>query len=185
MVVSRVLEVASAATLTWPVWAGTWPVWAGWAAGLAAAFWLGQRGGDGPGQDDPRPHDADSPSDDARRILELQETVDELTRLRAAALEVSQRRDEFITTISHELRGPLNAILGWTQVLEPRRDLPADVHAALGVIRRNAIRQRQLLDDLVDMSRVVGGALRVDPRPVRIQEALDEACRTIAHDLER
>ena len=103
-------------------------------------------------------------AEDAIRIRELQETVDELNRLRAAALEAAQRRDEFLTTISHELRSPLNAILGWTQVLEPRRDLPSDVRDALHVIRRNALRQRQLLDDLVDMSRVVSGALRIEPR---------------------
>ena len=178
MVVSPVPEFASAVTLTWPVCAI-------WGAGLAAAFWFSQRGGDDAGKDDPRPSERTGPSDDARRILELQETVDELTRQRAAALDVSQRREEFITTISHELRSPLNAILGWTQVLEPRRDLPADVHAALGVIRRNALRQRQLLDDLVDMSRVVGGALRVDPRPVRVQDAIDEACQAVSPDLER
>jgi signal transduction histidine kinase/ActR/RegA family two-component response regulator len=183
MVVSSVPELASAVTLAWPVWAV-------WAAGLAAAFWFSQRGGgtgDDPGSrsDDSGAGDANRSSDDARRIQELQETVDELTRLRAAALEVSQRREEFVATISHELRSPLNAILGWTQVLEPRRDLPADVHEALAVIRRNALRQRQLLDDLVDVSRVVGGALRLELRPMGIQAALDDACLAVATDLER
>ena len=124
-------------------------------------------------------------AEDAIRIRELQETVDELTRLRAAALEAAQRRDEFLTTISHELRSPLNAILGWTQVLEPRRDLPPDIRDALHVIRRNALRQRQLLDDLVDMSRVVSGALRIEPRPMRIQDALDEACQAVRPEMDR
>jgi CheY-like chemotaxis protein len=123
--------------------------------------------------------------DDVARIRALQETVDELTRSRAAALEAAQRRDEFVTTISHELRSPLNAILGWTQVLEPRRDLPAEVADALRVIRRNALRQRQLLDDLVDMSRVVSGALRIEPRPMRIQDAIDEACQAVEPELAR
>jgi signal transduction histidine kinase/CheY-like chemotaxis protein len=151
-------------------------------AAVLAAFWLSQRGNAGQGHAEP-PDRGDA--SEGARIVELQETVDELTRLRAVALEVAQRREEFIATISHELRGPLNAILGWTQVLEPRRDLPADVHAALGVIRRNALRQRQLLDDLVDMSRLVGGALRVDPRPVSVSDALDEACQAVGPDLER
>ena len=70
-------------------------------------------------------------------------------------------------------------------MLEPRRDLPADVRDALQVIRRNALRQRQLLDDLVDMSRVVSGALRIEPRPMRIQEALDEACQAVRPEMER
>jgi signal transduction histidine kinase/CheY-like chemotaxis protein len=177
MVVSPLPDFASAV-------ASTWPACAIWVMGLAAAFWLGQRGDD-PGKADPSPPDPHGPSDDARRIHELEETVDELTRLRATALEVSQRREEFIATISHELRSPLNAILGWTQVLEPRHDLPADVHTALGVIRRNALRQRQLLDDLLDLSRVAGGALRADHRPVRVQDALDEACQAVGPDVER
>jgi CheY-like chemotaxis protein len=126
-----------------------------------------------------------SATDDAARIRQLEATIDELTRTRAAALEAAQRRDEFLTTISHELRSPLNAILGWTQVLEPRRDLPADAADALRVIRRNALRQRQLLDDLVDMSRVVSGALHVEPRPMRIQDALEEACQSIQPDVAR
>jgi CheY-like chemotaxis protein len=124
-------------------------------------------------------------ADDAARIRELQEAVEELTRARAAALEAAHRRDEFVTTISHELRSPLNAILGWTQVLEPRRDLPPEVADALRVIRRNALRQRQLLDDLVDMSRVVSGALRIEPRPMRIQDAIDEACQSVGPEIAR
>jgi CheY-like chemotaxis protein len=123
--------------------------------------------------------------DDAARIRDLQSTIEELTRLRAAALEAGQRRDEFLTLISHELRSPLNAILGWTQVLEPRRDLPADVTDALRVIRRNALRQRQLLDDLVDMSRVVTGALRIEPRPMPIHDAIEEACQAVRPEVER
>jgi signal transduction histidine kinase/ActR/RegA family two-component response regulator len=148
---------------------------------LIGAFWFAR--GDDAARDAPRP--GQPPQDAAARIRELQETVDELTRARAAALEAANRRDEFLLTISHELRSPLNAILGWTQVLEPRPDLPADVSDALHVIRRNALRQRQLLDDLVDMSRVVSGALRIEPRPMRIAEALDEACQSVRPDMER
>jgi signal transduction histidine kinase/ActR/RegA family two-component response regulator len=118
------------------------------------------------------------------RIQELRETVDELTRARAAAVEAADRRDEFLATISHELRSPLNAILGWTQVLEPR-DLPHDVGDALRVIRRNALRQRQLLDDLADMSRVVAGGVRIEQRPMELRDAIDEACQAVRPELER
>lgn len=123
--------------------------------------------------------------DDAARIRELEDTIEELTRARDAALEAARRRDEFVTTLSHELRSPLNAILGWTQVLEPRHDLPTEVIDALRVIRRNAQRQRQLLDDLVDVSRVISGALQIEPRPMRIQDAIDEACQSIGPDSAR
>ena len=145
---------------------------------LASALWFTRPSDDAPAPREPEPTDAD-------RVRELQAIVDELTRSRAAALEAAERRDECLATVSHELRSPLNAILGWTQVLEPRTDLPPDVAEALRVIRRNALRQRQLLDDLVDTSRVVSGALRLDPRPMRIQEALEEACQAVQPEIAR
>jgi signal transduction histidine kinase/ActR/RegA family two-component response regulator len=123
--------------------------------------------------------------DDAARLRELQAAMAELTRSRAAALEAVERTQESLATISHELRSPLNAILGWTQILEPRVDLASDVVEALRVIRRNALRQRQLLDDLVDLSRVMSGALRLDPRPMRIQDALEEACQAVQAEMTR
>src|SRR4051812_24909366 len=171
--------LALAAAVGWPAWTLAGVVV------LASAFWFSRRGDDGEPSDESASGAGGRSAEDAIRIRELQETVDELTRLRAAALEAAQRRDEFLTTISHELRSPLNAILGWTQVLEPRRDLPPDVRDALQVIRRNALRQRQLLDDLVDMSRVVSGALRIEPRPMRIQDALEEACQAVRPEMDR
>jgi len=171
------LSLAASATVAWPLWGAILVV-------LASAFWFGRRSEDDAADESPEAA-ASRRSEEAIRIRELEETVDELTRLRTAALEAAKRRDEFLTTISHELRSPLNAILGWTQVLEPRRELPVDVRDALHVIRRNALRQRQLLDDLVDISRVVSGALRIEPRPMRIQDALDEACQAVRPEVER
>jgi signal transduction histidine kinase/CheY-like chemotaxis protein len=181
MAVSCCPVFAAHATLVW-----AWPV--AWLLWLSGAVWLGKGDGDAESGGGDRPVEEAAvrrAGDDAARIRELQDAVDELTRWRAATLEASQRRDEFLTTISHELRSPLNAILGWTQVLQPRPELPDDVRNALDVIRRNALRQRQLLDDLVDMSRVVSGALRIEPRPMRIQEAIDDACQAAAPDMER
>ena len=77
----------------------------------------------------------------------------------------------------HELRGPLNAILGWTQLLEPRQDLPSDVRDALKVIRRNAVRQRQILDEIANVGRLLAGGLEVERRPMRLADAVEEACR--------
>ena len=87
--------------------------------------------------------------------------------------------DDLLRTISHELRSPLNAILGWIQVLEPRTDLPEDVVHAIRVIQRNAVRQRHLLDDLVDVSRVISGDIRLNVRAVDLRTLLDEACEAI------
>ncbi len=171
------LPLAVSASASWPLWVGLVLFLV-----LAGAVWLEHRDRDEEPAPGPAPDDA---ADGAARIRELQATVDELMRSRAAAVEVAQRRDEFLTIISHELRSPLNAILGWTQVLEPRPDLPAEVTDALRVIRRNALRQRQLLDDLADMSRVVSGALLIDPRPMPIGDALQEACQALAPDIER
>ena len=176
------LSFACAVQMAWPLWL---PLVL---AIVGGGFWFTRRGDAGKdhvgggrsAETVGSPH-----GDAAARIRELEDAVAELTRSRAAALEAARRRDEFVTTISHELRSPLNAILGWTQVLQPRADLPADVADALAVVRRNALRQRQLLDDLVDMSRVVSGALRMDPRPMRIQEAIDEASQSVGPEMGR
>jgi len=85
--------------------------------------------------------------------------------------------DAMLGIISHELRGPLNAILGWTQLLEPRRDLPNDIQDALKVIRRNAVRQRVLLDEIADVGRLLAGGLAIERRPMRLGDAVEEACR--------
>jgi signal transduction histidine kinase/ActR/RegA family two-component response regulator len=102
-----------------------------------------------------------------------------VTTTPAQGLNSAGHPDDLLRTISHELRTPLNAILGWAQVLEPRADLPEDVTHAIHVIQRNALRQRQLLDDLVDVSRVISGDIRLDRRAVDLRTALDEACDAI------
>ncbi len=170
------------------------PGWSAWAVLglvlLSSTLWLKRRSDD---DDETHPDSRGDPAsadfapavDPGAHLRELEQTIEALTRSRAAALEAAHRRDELMYTISHELRSPLNAILGWTQLLEPRSDLPADVGDALRVIRRNALRQCQLLDDLVDMSRVVSGAVHIEPRPMRIQDAIDEACQAIRPEIER
>jgi PAS domain S-box-containing protein len=91
---------------------------------------------------------------------------------RAARIEAqraARMKDEFLATLSHELRTPLNAILGWTQVLrmQPRTE-QEDVRRALGVIERNAHAQVQLIDDLLDLSRILAGQLRLDVQRVAL-----------------
>lgn len=103
----------------------------------------------------------------------------EIVRARLRAEQSSRAKDEFLATVSHELRTPLNAILGWVQLMsvedldeETRRD-------AIQTIERNAKSQARLIEDLIDISRIVSGKLRLDLRAVDlravIQAAIDAA----------
>ncbi|MFN7949346.1 MAG: ATP-binding protein [Blastocatellia bacterium] len=95
----------------------------------------------------------------------------------AAAEEASRARDEFLTVVSHELRSPLNSILGWAQVLRNRTPDPATLSRGLEVIERNTRAQSALIEDLLDVSRIIRGKLRLNIRvvalPTMIRDALD------------
>jgi len=73
----------------------------------------------------------------------------------------SRLKDEFLATLSHELRTPMNAILGWLSILDQGKPI-RDVYSALTVIRRNAELQAKLIDDLLDMNRLISGNVRID-----------------------
>ncbi|HYP77816.1 MAG TPA: ATP-binding protein [Polyangiaceae bacterium] len=78
----------------------------------------------------------------------------------------SRAKDEFLATVSHELRTPLNAMLGWSQLLT-NNSLPADkLDHALEVIQRNVLAQSRLVEDLLDVSRIVSGQMRLEVQPV-------------------
>lgn len=84
----------------------------------------------------------------------------------AAAEALSRAKDNFIATVSHELRTPLNAIYGWVAMLQTGSLSPERQRHALQIIERNARAQSQVVEDLLDMSSIVHGRLRLDPRPV-------------------
>jgi len=122
--------------------------------------------------------------DNARLYAEAQHAAQERTSLleseraaRAEAERASTLKDEFLATLSHELRTPLSAILGWAHIL--RRKFGADPAAAKGldVIERSTRVQTQLIEDLLDMSRITSGKLRLDMQPVAplmfVQAAID------------
>ena len=91
----------------------------------------------------------------------------EFARL-ADAHEANQLKDEFLATLSHELRTPLNAILGWIEVLE-RNDLsPSRVRHAIDVVKRNARLQAQLIEDILDVSRIISGKLEVETQALSL-----------------
>ena len=96
----------------------------------------------------------------------------ELARL-AAAEEASRLKDEFLATLSHELRTPLNAILGWVQMLQSGDLSSARAQQAIEVIGRNAGLQAQLIEDILDVSRIISGKLEIDVAPVAMPALLD------------
>ena len=79
----------------------------------------------------------------------------------------SRLKDEFLATLSHELRTPMNAILGWLSILESGKPI-REIHSALAVVRRNADLQAKLIDDLLDMSRFLSGNVRLEVGAVDI-----------------
>jgi PAS domain S-box-containing protein len=96
----------------------------------------------------------------------------ELARL-AAAEESSRLKDEFLATLSHELRTPLNAILGWAQMLQTGELSVERAKQAIEVIGRNARLQAQLIEDILDVSRIITGKLEIDRVPVSISQVLE------------
>jgi PAS domain S-box-containing protein len=114
-------------------------------------------------------------SEQAREaLLEAERTA------RAEAEQASRLKDEFLATLSHELRTPLNAILGWSQILRRRSRGDTRLHEGFGVIERNARVQVQLIEDLLDMSRIVAGKLRLDVKPVELREVIQAALESVA-----
>jgi signal transduction histidine kinase/CheY-like chemotaxis protein len=117
------------------------------------------------------------------RQYQMRDTLLALRAARAEAEAASRLKDEFLATLSHELRTPLNAILGWTTMLRHGQVDPAQVAHALEVVERNARSQAQLIEDVLDMARIITGKLRVDLAPVAlgpIVETAVEAARPAA-----
>jgi PAS domain S-box-containing protein len=96
-----------------------------------------------------------------------------------AALEADRRKDEFLATLSHELRTPLNAIVGWSHVLRDGTGSPETVRKAAETIHRNAQVQAQLISDILDVSRIVAGKVRLDLRPVNLSSVIEAALDTV------
>ncbi len=99
---------------------------------------------------------------------------------RLSSLEETARlKDEFLATLSHELRTPMNAILGWVQILAANAPTPERLQRALEVIGRNAKLQAQLIEDILDVSRVISGKLEVERVPVLVPHLIDTAVSAI------
>jgi signal transduction histidine kinase len=109
--------------------------------------------------------------------LELQVTREQLAR--SEAENANRMKDEFLATISHELRTPLNAIIGWTHMLRTRQLDQASIERALETIERNAKGQAQLIEDILDVSRVITGKLRLNMEPVDVAAVINAAIDSV------
>jgi PAS domain S-box-containing protein len=97
---------------------------------------------------------------------ELRSQIESAETARGLAEEAVRVKDEFLATLSHEIRTPLNAVLGWTKILLSRPVEPEMLTRALQVIDRNAVAQTRLIDDMLDMARIMSGKLRLEMHPV-------------------
>ncbi len=112
--------------------------------------------------------------------LERAKLLDREQAARLRAEEASRLKDEFLSTVSHELRTPLNAILGWAQVVASGKCDEATLLRAVEAIGRNAKAQAGLIDDLLDVSRIITGRLRLDFQDVNLAQVVGAAVDTIA-----
>ncbi|HEY9612355.1 PAS domain S-box protein [Allocoleopsis sp.] len=105
-----------------------------------------------------------------------------LTREQAARVEAeaaNRIKDEFLAVLSHELRSPLNPILGWSRLLQTRKFDAARTAEALAIIERNAKLQAELIEDLLDVSRILQGKLSLNAAPVALASAIEAAMETV------
>jgi len=112
-------------------------------------------------------------AEERRMLLESERAA------RQEAERVSAVKDEFLATLSHELRTPLNAIFGWTQLLMAGKDDPQTLSHALGVIDRNVRLQTQLIEDLLDVSRIISGKIRLDNQKIDVADIIDAAIESV------
>ncbi|WP_394836970.1 ATP-binding protein [Pendulispora rubella] len=98
---------------------------------------------------------------------------------RTHAERLNRMKDEFLATVSHELRTPLQAILGWVKLLSDGQVKPERVAKAIDVIERNARAQAQLIEDILDVSRIIAGKIRLDLKPVDMVSVVNGAIDTV------
>jgi PAS domain S-box-containing protein len=110
---------------------------------------------------------------DRERILQQEQAA------REAAENANRIKDEFLAVLSHELRSPLNPILGWSKLLQTRKFDEAKTAYALATIERNAKLQSELIEDLLDVSRILQGKLSLNPCPVNLISIIQAGLETV------
>jgi len=109
----------------------------------------------------------------------IRESVEAERAARTQAERASRLKDEFLATLSHELRTPLNAVLGWTRLLRKSPGLPDDALGAATVIERNARAQAQIIEDLLDMSSIISGKVRLELQQVDLPAIVAATVETV------
>ncbi len=94
---------------------------------------------------------------------------------RAEAEEANRMKDEFLATLSHELRTPLSSILGWSRMLKENQVEGEQAKRAVEIIERNAKSQAQLIEDVLDVSRIISGKMRLEVRPIDLSSVIENA----------
>jgi len=123
-----------------------------------------------------------SDNHDERLLIEQNALLLESERAaRTEAERTGHMKDEFLATLSHELRTPLSAILGWAQLLQHAEITGDEAREGLVTIERNARVQSQLIDDLLDMSRIISGKIRLEVQTVDVAAAINAAIDTVRH----
>jgi signal transduction histidine kinase/ActR/RegA family two-component response regulator len=113
------------------------------------------------------------------RQYEMRDVLVSLHAAREQAERASRLKDDFLATLSHELRTPLNAILGWTSMLRQNSVEPDRVPRVLEIVERNATAQAQLVSDVLDVSRMIAGKIRLNVRPVSLSAVIQDAIDTV------
>jgi PAS domain S-box-containing protein len=108
-------------------------------------------------------------------IDERRKAREDVEQARAEAEEANRMKDQFLATLSHELRTPLNAILGWAQILRAGRLDAEGMARGLDAIERSSRAQAQLIGDLLDISRIISGKLRLEVQPIELQPIIKAA----------
>jgi signal transduction histidine kinase/ActR/RegA family two-component response regulator len=114
-----------------------------------------------------------------RHQYDVRERLEAERRALLEAEEANRTKDEFLATLSHELRTPLTAILGWARMLSGGQLDEASVARALATIERNAQAQAQLIEDILDVSRVITGKLRLEVQPVNLAAVIESAINAV------
>jgi PAS domain S-box-containing protein len=105
--------------------------------------------------------------------------ITQQVQARRDAEAANRAKDEFLATLSHELRTPLNAILGWSMMLSDKRLDETAQNRAVETIQRNARIQAQLIDDILDVSRIISGKLKLDAQPIELSSLIEAAIESV------
>jgi two-component system, chemotaxis family, CheB/CheR fusion protein len=104
-------------------------------------------------------------------------------RAKTAAEEANQAKDRFLAVLSHELRTPLTPVLAWVQLMQRRPNLPEELRKPLEMVRRNIQLEARLIDDMLDLTRIVQGKVALERKPVNISTVLERAVEICQPDI--